>query len=76
MLNNIIDDIDKLIDMPREELDEILLDKKYNKALLRELIRRCIRELKFYKEQSDYWFNEWKKSKICIHYEQQGENNE
>lgn len=66
MANNIIDDLYKLIDMPREELDEILLDKKYNKALLRELIRRCIRELKFYKEQSDYWYNEWKKGKIYI----------
>ncbi len=54
---SIIDDVDKLMEMSREELDEVLLDKKYNKALLRELVRRCLYKAKNYKKEYDYWFN-------------------
>lgn len=50
MSNTIIDDIYKLINMSRDELDETLLDEKYNKANLRELIRRLIPELRNYRE--------------------------
>lgn len=45
----IIDDINKLMKMNREELDETLLNKKYNKANLRELVRRLTKEAKLYR---------------------------
>lgn len=38
----ILDDIQKLIDMDRDELEEVLLDPKYNKANLREMVRRSL----------------------------------
>ena len=47
---NIIDDMNSLINMSREELDETLLDEKYNRANLRELIRRIIPELRNYRD--------------------------
>lgn len=49
-MNKIIDDINKLMKLSREELDEVLLDNKYNKANLRELIRRLTREAKLYRD--------------------------
>lgn len=38
----LLDDIQKLIDMDRDELEEVLLDPKYNKANLREMVRRSL----------------------------------
>ncbi len=50
MSEKIIDDINKLMKMSRGELDETLLDEKYNKANLRELVRRLTKETKLYKD--------------------------
>lgn len=50
MSKKIIDDINKLVKMSREELDETLLKEKYNKANLRELIRRLTKETKLYED--------------------------
>lgn len=48
-MNKIIDNVHDLMKMSREELDDILLDKKYNSALLRELIRRTLKVANDYK---------------------------
>lgn len=48
-MNGIIDNVHDLMKMSREELDEILLDKKYNSAMLRELVRRTLNVAKEYK---------------------------
>lgn len=48
-MNKIIDDVHKLMQLSRDELNEVLLDKKYNKAMLRELIRRTIDTAQDYK---------------------------
>lgn len=48
-MNNIIDNVHKLMELSRDELDEILLDEKYNKAMLRELVRRVINTAQDYK---------------------------
>lgn len=56
----LIDDPINLIDLDREALDELLLEKYKNSGLLRELTRRCLISLKeqteltnFYKENPD-----------------------
>ena len=48
-MREIIDDVYKLMKLPREELDEVLLDEKYNKAMLRELVRRALNIANNYK---------------------------
>lgn len=48
-MKKLIDDVYKLMKLPNEELDEVLLDEKYNKALLRELVRRTLRVAQNYK---------------------------
>lgn len=50
MSEKIIDDINSLINMSREELDATLLNEKYNKANLREVVRRLTKETKLYKD--------------------------
>lgn len=52
-MDNLIDDVHTLMKMSREELDEVLLDKKYNSALLRELIRRILKVANDYKFSLD-----------------------
>lgn len=50
----IIDDVHELMKLSNEELDEVLIDQKYNKALLRELVRRSLKVAKDYKKAFDY----------------------
>jgi hypothetical protein len=45
-----------------DELNEILLDEKYNKANLRELIRRILSRTKTYKEAYEYERSEKEKA--------------
>lgn len=59
-MSNIIDSPMELFKLSRDELDEKLFDEKYNKALLRELVRKslgCIRTqsetLKYHIERAD-----------------------
>lgn len=40
--NKIIDDVKKLLELNDDELNEKLLEPKYNKANLRELLRRTL----------------------------------
>jgi len=63
-MNNLIDDVHELMKLSESELTEKLLDDKYNKANLRELVRRSL------KLASDY--------EKAYHYQQQvaEENNE
>lgn len=51
----IIDDINELEKLTNEELIEKLCKKKYNKANLRELIRRLIKRIKEQKETIKYY---------------------
>jgi hypothetical protein len=48
-MNQIIDNVHELMKLSRDELDEVLLDEKYNKAMLRELVRRSINTAQDYK---------------------------
>jgi len=47
----IIDNVSKLISLTDEELNEKLCEKKYNKANLRELVRRLIKKTKEQQEE-------------------------
>ncbi|WP_394139068.1 hypothetical protein [Cytobacillus oceanisediminis] len=49
MNNGIIDDVESLMSLTEEELTEKLLEDKYNKANLRELIKRTIDRANTYK---------------------------
>lgn len=51
---SLIDDPLKLMTLEDRELDETLLDEKYNKALLRELVRRSLKVAKDYKGNYEY----------------------
>ncbi|MFL1672549.1 hypothetical protein [Paenibacillus dendritiformis] len=48
-MGNIIDEVSDLLKLDEEELTEKLLSEKYNKANLRELVRRCLKEVHEYK---------------------------
>ncbi|MBP3038079.1 hypothetical protein J9303_00970 [Bacillaceae bacterium Marseille-Q3522] len=48
---NIIDNVSKLMLLADDELTEILLQEKYNKQNLRELVRRALDEAYFWKRQ-------------------------
>lgn len=48
-MNKIIDNVHELMKLSRDELNEVLLDEKYNKAMLRELVRRSINTAQDYK---------------------------
>lgn len=54
MNQKIIDDINKLLGFSDDELNEVLLDDKYNKANLRELVRRVLFNIKEYKNAFEY----------------------
>lgn len=60
-MNNIIDNIEYLLKITDIELEDLLLDEKYNKANLRELIKRLIA---CYKNQIIYTENIKKKLNI------------
>lgn len=51
---NIIDDPKELIKLTIEERDELLLDDKYNKVNLRQLIRDCLLIIRLNNEHIDY----------------------
>ncbi|KZE65114.1 hypothetical protein AV545_04110 [Paenibacillus jamilae] len=53
-MNKIIDDIKELVLLSPEKLDEKLLEEKYNKPNLRELVRRSLKEIKEYKSAFEY----------------------
>lgn len=61
MAKNIIDDVGILMELSADELNEALLDEKYNKANLRELVRRSISRVKTYKKAFDYQYSEREK---------------
>lgn len=46
----ILDDTATLLELSRDELDELLGQEKYNKANLREQIRRLVKETNMYKK--------------------------
>lgn len=54
MPNQIIDDVQTLMGLSDNELTEVLLDEKYNKANLRELVRRSLKEAIEYKNAFYY----------------------
>lgn len=54
MSKKIIDDVYDLINLSEDELNEVLLDEKYNKALLRELVRRSLKTVNEYKKAFEY----------------------
>ena len=53
--------IEDLINLSEDELNEVLLDGKYNKANLRELVRRALSRTKTYKEAFEYQLSEKEK---------------
>ncbi len=59
-MNTILDNPKSLMNLSREELDEILLDSKYNRPMLRELVRRCLKEMKDARETIEYLRGELK----------------
>lgn len=54
MVQNILDDVENLMKLSRDELDEILLDPKYNKANLRQLLRISLGRIQTYKKAWEY----------------------
>ena len=50
----ILDDVGMLSKLPKDELDEILLDPKYNKANLRQLLRISLAEMANYEKAWRY----------------------
>lgn len=62
MVQRILDDVDVLMDLTRDELDEILLNPKYNKANLRQLLRISLGSMKTYKNAWQYERSEKEKA--------------
>ena len=54
MSQRILDDVETLMNLKRDELDEILLDPKYNKANLRQMLRLSLGSMKTYKNAWAY----------------------
>lgn len=54
MSGRLIDDVDYLLTLSSEELDELLLSEEYNKANLRELVRRTLAYAWDYKQAFEY----------------------
>jgi hypothetical protein len=61
MNRNIIDSVNELMKLTEDELTEALLDEKYNKANLRELVKRSLGTAKEYKQAFEYEKSEEKK---------------
>ncbi|PGP12615.1 hypothetical protein COA01_32890 [Bacillus cereus] len=53
-MKKIIDDIESLRLLSDDELSEKLLEEKYNKANLRELIKRILKQLSEYEAAFEY----------------------
>jgi len=54
MAKKMIDDVLELMKLTDDELTETLLNENYNKANLRELVRRTLKVTKDYKRALDY----------------------
>lgn len=54
MGNGILDDVETLMGLTDDELTEALLDSKYNKSNLRELVRRSLAKTQEYKTAFEY----------------------
>ena len=66
MGNEIIDDVEYALSLKEEELNELLLNEKYNKANLRELLRRTLKVTNEYKRAFEYEKSEAKKYKEAL----------
>lgn len=62
-MQNIIDNPQDLLKLNSSELDELLLEKYKNSALLRELIRRCLHEIKSQNDLIQLYKTNYEKSK-------------
>lgn len=51
---NLLENINELMGLSKDELTEVLLDEKYNKANLREQLRRSISTANEYKRAFEY----------------------
>ena len=58
MSERIVDDVAYLLTLSPEELDELLLSDAYNKANLRELVRRVLASAAEYKQAFEYEISE------------------
>lgn len=58
MSERIVDDVAYLLTLSPEELDELLLSDAYNKANLRELVRRVLESASEYKMAFEYAIGE------------------
>lgn len=61
MDNKIIVEVKDLLALSKSDLDEILLAENYNKANLRELVRRCLKVANEYKKAFEYEISNTKK---------------
>lgn len=61
MATKLIDDVKYLMGLNEDELEEILLNEKYNKQNLRELIKRTLKVTSEYKKAFEYEISEEKK---------------
>lgn len=62
MTQRILDDVETLVKLSRDELDDILLDPKYNKANLRYLLRSALGSIETYKKAWQYERDEREKA--------------
>ena len=61
MATKLIDDVKYLMGLNEDELEEILLNEKYNKQNLRELVKRTLKVTSEYKKAFEYEISEEKK---------------
>lgn len=61
MSEKIIDEVNYLMTLTDDELNELLISEKYNKANLRELVRRTLKTANEYKKAFEYEISEEKK---------------
>lgn len=61
MAGKIIDDVKYLMNLNEDELESVLLDKKYNNQNLRELARRILKVANEYKKAFEYEISDEKK---------------
>lgn len=74
MSNKIIDDVEYLMSLNENELNDVLLNDKYNKQNLRELLRRTLKKTNEYKKAFEYEKSEEKKETDRILAQYQNEN--
>ncbi|MED2944234.1 hypothetical protein P4284_22760 [Bacillus swezeyi] len=61
MTKKIIDEVNDLMTLTDDELNDLLINEKYNKANLRELVRRTLKVANEYKKAFEYEISETKK---------------